>query len=140
MYIQFIIQKNAITIHAENKLIKDDPIKYNSEDLLDYSTHATLLSKEISNLNLCKSWSIGIVAPWGFSKSSFLNLLESELSKIKGQKFIFLRFNPRNSNEVKYSERFFIELCNILKPYNSEFNSMFNEYMKALMVLDNKKL
>ena len=136
-----LFKKNAITIHAENKLIKDDPIKYNSEDLLDYSTHATLLSKEISNLNLCKSWSIGIVAPWGFGKSSFLNLLESELSKIKGQKFIFLRFNPRNSNEVKNIQKdFFIELCNILKPYNSEFNSMFNEYMKALMVLDNKKI
>ena len=108
---------------------------------MDYSTHATLLSKEISNLNLCKSWSVGIVAPWGFGKSSFLNLLESELSKIKGQKFIFLRFNPRNSNEVKNIQKdFFIELCNILKPYNSEFNSMFNEYMKALMVLDNKKI
>ena len=59
-----------------DKLLCDDAITDSKDDILSRTPFAKELAKTIPNCNTnyC-AYSIGIVAPWGYGKTSFIKLL-----------------------------------------------------------------
>lgn len=120
------------------RLLRDLPITTAGNDLLDCNMEVKQLVETLKELELDRSWSIGITSPWGTGKSSFLNLIENEIEK---EKFIIIKFNPRNSKGADYIQQdFFAIICSALKPYNSCFSSLFKNYMETLQLFDNKNV
>lgn len=122
----------------ESIFIPDIPIGKVKDDAFDYSSNALKLAKEIEGFTTNNSFSIGLTAPWGTGKTSFLNLLELQLDK---KKFIIIKFNPRYSiNADKIQEDFFNTLYSELQKYDSRFSSSFKDYLKAIDVINENKI
>lgn len=123
---------------SESIFIPDTPIDKIEDDKLDYSNNALKLAKQIESIQVNNSFSIGITAPWGTGKTSFLNLLESQLDE---KKFIIIKFNPRHSiNADNIQEDFFNTLYSELQKYDSRFSSSFKDYLKAIDVINENKI
>lgn len=120
--------------------IPDTPISNPAPeiDILEYSENAKCLAKDLENIQVETSYSIGLIAPWGTGKTSYLNLLEYYLDR---NKFIVLNFNPRNSRSTKnIQEDFFDELFSKLGSYDSRFSSTFKDYLKAIDIVNENKI
>lgn len=116
----------------------DTPVSSSQDDRLDYKPIAQKLSKEILSLNAYfYSYSIGIIAPWGSGKTSFLNMLKESLnSKIKRQELLLVEFNPRLSkNAAHIQEDFFSLFFSALGKYDLRFSSVFHKYLQAIDVV-----
>lgn len=137
------VRKNDTIIIGDdiNPFLLDQPIANKEEDLLDYQAKSMEIAEKLRRVCLQSSWSMGIVAPWGGGKSSFVNLLKKELNKKGKIPFLIITYNPRNASTVsKIQEDFFSVFSNELKPYNSKFISMFRQYMEALNILDDNNI
>lgn len=118
--------------------ISDMPILNPESDILDYSESAKHFAKSLEKIQLEKSCSIGLIAPWGTGKTSYLNLLEYHLDK---DKFIVIKFNPRYSKDThNIQEDFFNELFSELSNYDLRFSSTFKDYLKAINVANENKI
>ncbi len=129
------IYSNNKSKKAESKkgLIFDSPIEKKEDDKLNYSDVAEKIVEQISALSLEKSFSIGIVAPWGTGKTSFMNLMK----KAMADDYIKVDFNPRNSiNAQNIQEDFFSVLCAALTPYYYGLSLVIKPYMKALQLME----
>ena len=137
------VRKNDTIIIGDdiNPFLLDQPIANKEEDLLDYQAKSMEIAEKLRRVCLQSSWSMGIVAPWGGGKSSFVNLLKKELNKKGKIPFLIITYNPRNASTVsKIQEDFFSVFSNELKPYNSKFISMFRQYMEALNISDDNNI
>lgn len=131
-------KKKSDEAHKTTYNIQTDvPICRNEDDILGYAPLVTEIVKIIENdIEQC-SFSIGIVAPWGSGKSSFLNLLKLQFNN--KENIIFIEFNPRSSSSVKNIQEDFLNLLrDKMKEYHSSFNSYINDYMKTLQLIDEK--
>lgn len=118
--------------------ITDMPIHKPQEDILDYSESAKELAKDLEMIQVDNSCSIGIIAPWGTGKTSYLNLLEYHLNV---DNFIIVKFNPRHSYNTKnIQEDFFESLFSELKKYDSRFSFYFKDYLKAINIVNDSKI
>lgn len=96
-----------------NPFLLDQPIANKEEDLLDYQAKAMEIAEKLRQVYLYSSWSMGIVAPWGGGKSSFVNLLKKELNEKGTIPFLIITYNPRNASSVsKIQEDFFSVFSN----------------------------
>lgn len=115
--------------------ISDEPITNPELDELDYSESAKVLAKSMETMQLS---SIGLIAPWGTGKSSYLNLLEHYSDK---NKFIFIKFNPRHSRSaINIQENFFDALFSELSKYDIRFSSTFKKYLRAIDIINDNKI
>jgi hypothetical protein len=120
--------------------IPDKPINDVIDDLLDYDESAKSLVNHLESIQTDFSCSIGLIAPWGAGKTSYLNLLEKYLNLSK-DKFIVIKFTPRHSHNVDtIQEEFFKMLFSELKKYDFGFSHSFNNYLKAINVISNNKI
>lgn len=141
----FLVSCMLAFIHCKRKektgnyaFIPDTPINKPELDILDYSESAKQLAKDLETIQADNSCSIGIIAPWGTGKTSYLNLLEYHLSE---KHFITVNFNPRHSYSAKnIQEDFFNELFSELEKYDSRFSSSFKDYLKAINVISDNKV
>lgn len=118
--------------------IPDTPIYEPQSDILDYSESAKQLAKDLETIQVENSCSLGIIAPWGTGKTSYLNLLEHHLND---DNFIIVKFNPRHSYSTKnIQEDFFEDLFSELKTYDSRFSSSFKDYLKAINIINDSKI
>lgn len=125
--------------------VSDRPIDNPDSDILDYSKSAKKLAESLVHLEDKDSYSIGIIAPWGTGKTSYLNLLEYYLKEIEKTQekelFTIIRFNPRHSsNSESIQEDFFENLFSELKKHDSRFSYSFKDYLKAINVISSYKL
>ena len=134
LYIKYWPQKiNQNPNNAETSFIIDSPITTEEEDLLDYSSSAHILAEKIKNADTHHSCSIGLIAPWGMGKTSYLNILSRCFDS---QSFIILRFNPRHSiSSNNIQADFFHLLFSTLGQFDSRFDSSFKDYLKAISVI-----
>lgn len=122
----------------KSAFIPDTPINKIEDDQLDYSNNALELANQIESIQANNSFSIGLTAPWGTGKTSFLNLLELQLDK---KKFIIIKFNPRHSYKAANIQGdFFNILYSELQKYDSRFSSSFKDYLKAIDVINENKI
>lgn len=118
--------------------ISDMPILNPQSDILDYSESAKQFAEDLEKLQLETSCSVGLIAPWGTGKTSYLNLLEYHLDK---DKFIVIKFNPRYSKDINnIQEDFFNELFSKLSNYDLRFLSTFKDYLKSINIANENKI
>lgn len=117
-------------------IIPDVPITSHTDDLLDYHRDVLNLCETIENLPADIPHSIGIISPWGSGKTSYMNMVKEQM---KHGRFIVVDFNPRHSKKTELiQEDFFRELCSRLKVYNGAFSTLFEDYLDALNIIDQK--
>lgn len=138
--IRFKKTKSSQTKNEAKSIFTPDMALKNPEnDELDFYPIAKQLAENIVTIKKESSFSIGLVAPWGYGKTTFLNFLQSELKK--KEKFIILNFNPRHSYSVNnIQEDFFNTLFSELKKFDFRFSSSFKKYLKAIDVINENKI
>ncbi|MGL2963870.1 KAP family P-loop NTPase fold protein [Flavobacterium sp. RSB2_4_14] len=131
-------------INSENNILLDDsPISKQDKDELDYEETVRKLSEILKKDNHKKSFTIGLVGPWGNGKSSVLKMVKKELSKTnKNTKsdiiiFDFLPYLNHKENDI--INEFFTALSNELKPYNGKLSNLITEYSSKLTDLYENK-
>lgn len=105
-------------------------------DLLGIAPLVRRLQRDLRSIDVSKSsFSVGISAPWGKGKTSFLNLLEQEI-KAENDQNIIIWFNPRASKSSSYiQEDFFNTFSKELASYHFGFEFLVNRYVKLLGLL-----
>ncbi len=111
-------------------LINDDAITHSDEDFLNRKPFVKVFTKEVLNCDTSKSaYSIGIVAPWGNGKTSFIKLFAEEVQMNKDIEIIY--FSPWHySSKTDIISAFYrllsehwavndIELFNLVCQYSS---------------------
>lgn len=128
------------------KLLIDNPIQHENDDLFNYQKKVDNLLNQIAALGNdekflnSKSFSIGIVGKWGYGKSSFLELLKNRILS-KSNDYILIQFNPRHATEITTIQlEFFKTFYNHLKEYDSRFKKSINNYLKSLYIIDKTNL
>ena len=113
----------------------DEAMLSREEDWLGVSGIAKVLQENLKELDLSKSsLTVGVIAPWGKGKSSFMNLLKERLEK---EKAIIISFNPRASKSVSsIQEDFFDAFAEELSRHYFGFGLLLARYTKHLGLLD----
>ena len=116
-------------------LQSDNPINNIEDDELDYDKEIEKLIAEITDLDASQSWSIGISAPWGAGKTSFINLLKKNLPLADYEQ---LDFAPRNCKSAETIQSdFFNLLVALVAQTDVRIKSTMLRYMELLGVIDN---
>ncbi len=113
----------------------DDAIESEEDDWLGFSTMTKIVRENLQALDLSKgSLTVGVIAPWGRGKSSFINLLRKRLEKYGG---IIIPFNPRGSKSISsIPEDFFDAFAKELSRHYLGFGLLLARYAKHLGLLN----
>lgn len=116
-------------------LERDDAIEDEKEDWLYFSVMAKVVRKNLKALDLSKgALTVGVMAPWGRGKSSFINLLRKRL---EGDDGIIISFNPRGSKSVSaIQEDFFDAFAKELSRHYLGFGLLLARYTKHIGLLN----
>lgn len=127
-------EKNETKVPSSQ--ILNRAIESAKEDELDFKPKVDELVQELRELDLREqSTCYGIIAPWGYGKTSFLNLLSDEL-RLTGDGII-VWFNPRSAKSVeRIQEDFFTKLGKELSRYYWGAGLIISRYTKHLGLLD----
>lgn len=141
----FVIEgiTNRLRLHPkedpeDSEILNDVAIDNPSMDKLNYYREALNIVKKIKSLPYSRSSSIAILSPWGYGKTSFINLIQYALEHggEKKKPMIdceIIKFNPRQSRSVKaIQEEFFSTLVENLRKYDSTISSQINQYISTI--------
>lgn len=134
---------NRLRLHENEdpqnaEIISDTAIYNPSMDKLNYYREALNIVEKIKSLPFSRSTSIAILSPWGYGKTSFINLIQYALEHgAPGSKPLvdceIIKFNPRQSRNVgAIQEDFFSSLVESLKKYDSTLSSKVNQYISTI--------
>lgn len=130
----FILSKKKPVNNIDNSyfVLTDDPIEEEEADSLGFRPLVEALIQDIKHTNLSNSaFSIGVVGKWGQGKSSFINILTTEIK----DEYILVKFNPRNtSNYQSIGNEFFANFAEVLHPYQFQIKSKIKRYAAALQI------
>lgn len=122
---------------VEGFVQKDEPIKSEDDDYLGFAPDVKYIVDVIEHTESSRSTSIGLAAPWGTGKTSFLNLLKLKLES--DVRYIFVNFNPRGSAKVENIQSDFMNLlCDVMRQYHSSFTSYMKDYVSTLQLISEK--
>ena len=109
----FEIEKNSYFINNKNRFVKGTSISdlKTSQDSINRKFYAKVLSDYISSDNSEKV-NLGIFGKWGQGKSSFLELIKTELIKVEGVKVI-----SYDASIYSEKEEIWIQIVKILFDY-----------------------
>ena len=137
-----IVNSCRFEFHGNNEkdddetILSDEPILSTSDDIFDLDVEAKKIAGEIEKLPKDKTWSLAITAPWGFGKTSFMNMIIEEIDK---EAIDVIYFNPRDSRSCQsIQEDFFASLTSSLSNYDSSFSHVMKDYMASLQLIDNR--
>ena len=110
------------------------PIEHAEDDELGFNSKVCELAKELRGLDLKeRSTCYGIIAPWGYGKTSFLNLLSNELSADG----IMVTFNPRSAESAERIQAdFFAKLAQELSRYYWGAGLIVSRYAEQIGILN----
>ena len=113
----------------------DDAIESEVDDWLGFSTMTRIVCENLQALDLSKgALTVGVLAPWGRGKSSFINLLRKGL---EGDGGIIISFNPRGSKSVSsIPEDFFDSFAKELSRHYLGFSLLLARYTKHIGLLN----
>lgn len=109
----------------------DNPITNTGEDLLGRAPFAESLANKVFDTPTTNgAFTVGVVAPWGYGKTSFLNIMKDCLSR-KGA--IAINFSPwLYGEDNNLTKAFFAELNKYLKVYNRALSEKLILYAELL--------
>lgn len=127
---QFIKRKPSAVIEEEG-FECDEPIETSDEDRLGRSEFArTLARRLLKTRSSHQSFAVGILSPWGYGKTSFLNLIKDEL---KRHEAICIDFSPWSyGKENDLIREFFTEVGKELRRYADTLPRDMMEYARIL--------
>lgn len=113
----------------------DQPTTSKDEDLLGRRGEAESLAEKIFKTDTSKgAFTLGLMAPWGAGKTSFMLVMREYLRKKPSQEVIVMAFNPWMYRKApNLTQVFFEELSRTLAPYNSDLASAFVHYVRSLL-------
>lgn len=120
---------SSLAVDTDNAIVRE------KEDWLGFSGMAWILCRNLEMLDLHeRSLTVGVIAPWGRGKSSFINLLRERLEFCEE---IIVVFNPRGSKSVSsISEDFFDTFAKELSRHYLGFGLLLARYTKHLGLLN----
>lgn len=122
--------------NIKSMILPDWPLCNVSEDILAFSEEAKKVALEIKNLECNVTWSLAITGQWGIGKTSFQNMVVTELGTAE---FEVMSFNPRDSKACEnIQEDFFSQLSCVLAKYYGRCNGTVKKYMASLLLIDNR--
>ncbi len=127
---QFIKRKPSEVIE-EVGFECDEPIETSEADRLGRSEFARTLARRLRNTRSShQSFAVGILSPWGYGKTSFLNLIKDEL---KRHGTICIDFSPWTyGKENNLIREFFTEVGKHLRRYADDLPRDMMEYAHIL--------
>ena len=113
----------------------DNAIESEEDDWLDFSMKTWVVRENLQALDLSKgALTVGVIAPWGRGKSSFINLLRKRLEWDGG---IIIPFNPRGSKWISsIPEDFFDTFAKELSRHYLGFGLLLARYTKHIGLLN----
>lgn len=113
----------------------DSPIDNSKDDILGHYTLVKNLYRDLCDMGLLEtSFSVGVSAPWGKGKTSFLKLFQE---KAEREGNIAIWFNARVSKKAEdIQEDFFRRFSEALAEHHIGFALLVNRYLSALGLLD----
>jgi len=113
----------------------DNAIESEEDDWLGFSYMSWVVYENLIALDLSKgALTVGVIAPWGRGKSSFINLLRKRLDKYGG---IIIPFNPRGSKSISsIPEDFFDTFAKELSRHYLGFGLLLARYTKHIGLLN----
>lgn len=123
------------TKQSSQPIDPDDAIERVKDDWLGFSLMAGGVCEYLTSLDLSKgSLTVGVIAPWGRGKSSFINLLRKRLEWDGG---IIIPFNPRGSKSISsIPEDFFDTFAKELSRHYLGFGLLLARYTKHIGLLN----
>lgn len=117
----------------------DEPINELIEDQLQRQSLAQGIIRQVTDLNIIKSYAIGITGKWGDGKTSLLNMIRSEITKLP--ECLIIEFNPwLSSNVNNIIEDYFLLLQNEISNFTSELGYTIDDYASKLKISDSKQI
>lgn len=119
-------------MNEENNNVKIDnyfdPIQDPSQDRLGRANFSENIANCIFNYRQCKPLVIGIYGPWGFGKTSVLNMVKSYLRQLdKDRKLALIDFNPwMYSHTESLIEEFLLKIS--IELTNQDFKKEANKF------------
>ena len=114
------------------------PCTFKDNDLLGRRKEARNLAEKIFQTDTSNAaFTLGLTAPWGAGKTSFMLSMKDYLEKHHSDRVILVDFNPwmyRKSPNL--TQIFFEELSRTLAPYNSALASGFTRYVDHILDKD----
>lgn len=114
------------------------PCTSEDEDLLGRRKEAEDLAEKIFKTDTSNAaFTLGLTAPWGAGKTSFMLAMKDYLEKRHSDETILLDFNPWMYRKApNLTQVFFEELSRTLAPYNSALASGFTRYVDHILDKD----
>lgn len=91
------------------------------------------LVEVVSNLKTENSFTIGLNAPWGYGKSTFLYQFYNRYSKENGDSIIFWYSIWKNKGSSAIIDNFFQLLASELKPFSGEIGNEIDGYVNEIL-------
>ncbi|MDT7828860.1 P-loop NTPase fold protein [Pricia sp. S334] len=85
------------------------------------------------NLKTENSFTIGLNAPWGYGKSTFLNRFHKKYSEQNENAIIFWYSIWKNKGSTAIIDNFFQLLANELKPFSGEIDNEIDKYVNEIL-------
>lgn len=128
------------TDFENNPFSADDPINRIFEDKLGYNKRAEEIIKFLKISNFKKSFTVGIVGPWGNGKSSLIEMMQHQLAEQSLHETIHLKFLPYlNHSESDIISEFFKQLSNELNKHSGKLANYLVDYSEKLLKLYKNK-
>ena len=114
------------------------PCTAEDEDLLGRKKEAQDLAEKIFQTDTSNAaFTLGLTAPWGAGKTSFMLAMQKYLRDNHCSEIILLDFNPWMYRKApNLTQIFFEELSRALAPYNSALASGFTRYVDHILDKD----
>lgn len=111
------------------------PCTSEDEDLLGRREEAEALAEKIFQTDTSRgAFTLGLTAPWGAGKTSFMLVMKEYLEKQHDEKTIVIEFNPWMYRKApNLTQVFFDELSRTLALYNSDLASAFIRYVRSIL-------
>ena len=115
------------------------PCTYKDNDLLGRRNEAQDLAEKIFQTDTSNAaFTLGLTAPWGAGKTSFMLAMKDCLEKRHSDETILLDFNPWMYRKApNLTQVFFEELSRTLAPYSSALASGFMQYVDYILSKEN---
>lgn len=119
--------------------IVDYPASPEDADLLGRSSEVLDLAKKIFHTDTSRAaFTLGLTAPWGAGKTSFMLAMQKYLRDNHCSEIILIEFNPWMYRKApNLTQIFFEELSRALAPYSSALASGFMQYVGYILSKEN---
>ncbi|MBW8244077.1 KAP family NTPase [Muricauda oceani] len=119
---------------SQSSGLVDEPIDDEEEDVLERMPKVRLLVDEIVAATNKNSIAFGVTGEWGSGKTSFLNLVEREISKRDQKDLLVLNFNPWLNLGTNTIIQEFFELLRLkIRPYSFDIYMDMGKYSRNIL-------